>query len=185
MFFSFGKGSTQSRIMKELFPGLWAVNWGCPWSLVWRAGKVLSVKPFQPLSLGTWPRVTPISLSFAQCVVSACTDVFSECGSTAINFQHLQVPEEVPLVETLILEFVCCCQNLSMEEWGHRPVYWGAFTVISDGRGQAAVFHGYNSKLHRYKHQKYFLRGRRARYGMTYSWLTLTGKILWWGWALE
>lgn len=31
-------------------------------------------------------------LSFAQCVVCACTDVLKGCGSTAINFQHLQEP---------------------------------------------------------------------------------------------
>lgn len=35
--------------------------------------------------------------------------------------------------------------------------------MISDGRGRAAVFHGYNSKLHRYKHQKYFLRGMKGQ----------------------
>lgn len=181
MSFSFGNGSTQTRIMKELFPGLLAVNWGCPWSLV---SKVLSVKLFQPHSLGTWQRVTLISLSFAQCAVCACAEVLRGCGSTAIHFQHFQETNKVPLVDTgLILEFFCCCQNLSMKEWGLRPVYWGAFTVISDGKGWAAVFHGYSSKLHGYKHQKDFLRGRKARYSIKYSWLTLTGRILWW--ALE
>lgn len=53
------------------------------------SGKVLPVKPFQSHSLGTWQRVTLISLSFAQCVVCARTDVLRGCGGTAINFQQL------------------------------------------------------------------------------------------------
>lgn len=86
MFFSFGSGSTQTRIMKELFSR--AVGCGLRMSMVSgveSSGKVL----FQSHSLGTWPRVTLISLSFAQCVVCACTDVVRGCEGTAINFQHL------------------------------------------------------------------------------------------------
>lgn len=50
-------------------------------------------------------------------VVCACTEVFRGCGNTAVNFQHLQETEKVPLVDTgLILEFVHCCQNLSVKE---------------------------------------------------------------------
>lgn len=171
MSFSFGNGSTQTRIMKELFPGLWAVNWG-------PVCEALPALLLGDLAEGDTDLSVFCSGCCCLCLYWGSQGMCKYCHTSSTLSRNQQ---RKSLVDTgLILEFVCCCQNLSVKERGLRPVYWGAFTVISDGKWWAAVFHGYSSKLHGYKHQKYFLRGRRARYSIKYSWLSLTGRILWW-----
>lgn len=98
-------------------------------------GEILAVTPFQSHCLGTWQSVTLISLSFAQCVaccvywrlvVSGGLEVLPSVFNTCKN-----QTAKIPLLDTgVILEFICCCQNLSVKELGAQP--WFVESIYCD-----------------------------------------------------